>query len=90
MISIEITNLDENSLQGRRTNDSGYIAFINNLNKDMGKLIPNGLRMLISFYHSPLTTPPIVPMQETLQLSCRRPLRLLYWLELASMLATDY
>jgi hypothetical protein len=50
-VSIEITDLDENSLQGRRTNDSGYIAFINNLNKDMGNLIPKGKRLFISFYH---------------------------------------
>ena len=50
-VSIEITDLDENSLQGRRTNDSGYIAFINNLNEDMGNLIPEGMRIFISFYH---------------------------------------
>lgn len=50
-ISIEITDLDENSLQGRRTNDSGYIRFINKLNKDMGSLIPSGIRIIINFYH---------------------------------------
>ena len=50
-VSIEITDLDENSLQGRRTNDSGYNAFINNLNKDMGSLVPKEVRIFIRFCH---------------------------------------
>jgi len=50
-ISIEITDLDENSLQGRRTIDTGYISFINNLNKDLGILVSKELRICINFYH---------------------------------------
>lgn len=50
-VSIEITDLDENSLQGRRTIDAGYITFINNLNKKFGTLVPKELRLFISFYH---------------------------------------
>lgn len=51
-ISIEITNLDENSLTDRKTIDSGYLSFFNRLNSEFDSLINEGVQFHISFEHN--------------------------------------
>ena len=51
-VSIEITNLDENSLTGRRTIDSGYLDFFNKINVEFESLINEGVQFHILFEHN--------------------------------------
>lgn len=50
-IPVEITELDENSVNNRKTVDFGYLKFIDNLDEEIGSLVPNDKRIFISFYH---------------------------------------
>lgn len=50
-IPVEITDLDENSLNGRKTVDRGYLTFIKNLRENFGALIPDDRVVFIHFYH---------------------------------------
>lgn len=50
-IPVEISELDENSLQGRKTVDRGYLTYIDNLDKILKLSIPKEIRIFISFYH---------------------------------------
>ena len=51
-VSIEITDLDENSLNQRRTIDSGYLSFFNKIDEELGNLIDEGVQCRIIFYHN--------------------------------------
>ncbi len=51
-VSIEITNLEENSLTDRRTIDSGYLSFFNKLNTEFQFLISEGVQFHILFEHN--------------------------------------
>ena len=51
-VSIEVTNLDENSLTDRRTIDSGYLSFFNKINTEFESLISEGVQFHIIFEHN--------------------------------------
>lgn len=49
--SVEITNIDENRLNDRRTLNMGYLKFIKNLNKDFASKLNSKKSILIFFFH---------------------------------------
>jgi len=49
--SVEITDIDENSLNSRRKIDSGYISFFAKINKEFESLIDEGVQLHILFEH---------------------------------------
>ncbi len=49
--SVEITNIDENRLNYRRTLDMGYLTFIRNLNKEFATSLNSNKSILIFFFH---------------------------------------
>jgi len=51
-IPIEITDIDQNVLKGRRTIDGGYLKFIVNLDDEFGPLIDKDQKLMLSFYHN--------------------------------------
>ena len=51
-IPIEITDIDQNVLKGRRTIDGGYLKFIVNLDNEFGPLIDKDQKLMLSFYHN--------------------------------------
>jgi len=51
-VSIEVTNLDENSLTDRRTIDSGYLSFFNKINTEFESLISERVQIHILFEHN--------------------------------------
>lgn len=50
-IPVEITNIDENRINGRRTINTGYLKFIENLKSQFNKKIPSNKSVLIFFFH---------------------------------------
>lgn len=50
-IGVEITDIDENRINGRRTVDAGYLAFLKNLNTEFKDRLPDGKYMNIIFCH---------------------------------------
>lgn len=50
-ISVEITDIDQNVLKNRKTVDYGYLKFIVNLDKDLGRLITGDKKLSLMFYH---------------------------------------
>ena len=51
-ISVEITDIDSNVLKNRKTIDYGYLKFIVNLDKELGRFMDNDKKLLIFFYHN--------------------------------------
>jgi len=51
-VAIEITELDTNVLNNRKTLDMGYIQFIDSLNTSHKKHLPDSVGLLINFYHN--------------------------------------
>lgn len=51
-ISVEITDIDQNILKSRKTIDYGYLKFIVNLDKELGKLVHDDKKLLLFFYHN--------------------------------------
>lgn len=49
--SVEITNIDENRLNNRRTINMGYLSFIKNLNKEFSSMLSPNKSILIFFFH---------------------------------------
>lgn len=50
--SVEITDIDQNVLKNRKTIDYGYLKFIVNLDKELGKLVDDDKKLLLFFYHN--------------------------------------
>jgi len=51
-IAVEITDIDENVLQGRKTIDRGYLTFIDNLEKKFKSLVAKDKKLFIIFFHN--------------------------------------
>ena len=51
-ISVEITDIDQNVLKNRKTIDYGYLKFIINLDKELGKLVDDDKKLQLFFYHN--------------------------------------
>jgi hypothetical protein len=51
-IAIEITELDQNVLNNRKTIDYGYLNFIDNLNKEYSDKFDENINLSIMFYHN--------------------------------------
>jgi len=49
--SVEITNIDENRLNDRRTLNMSYLTFIKNLNKEFSPILNSNKSILIFFFH---------------------------------------
>lgn len=50
--AVEITEIDTNVINNIRTLNSGYLQFIDSLNKSHKKKLPVGIGLLIHFYHN--------------------------------------
>jgi len=50
-VSVEITDLDENNLNSRRTVESGYLSFFTKINKEFESLIDERVQLHILFDH---------------------------------------
>lgn len=50
-IGVEVTDIDENRVNGRRTVDAGYLTFIGNLKMEFKESLPDGKYMNIIFCH---------------------------------------
>jgi len=51
-VAVEITELDTNVLNDRKTIDTGYLQFIDSLNQIHMNQLPTGIGIAISFYHN--------------------------------------
>lgn len=54
-IPVEITNIDENTINKRTNIDNGFIKFIDNLDTQFKLNIPKGIMIDITFYHNSKT-----------------------------------
>lgn len=52
IIAVEITEIDTNVINNRKTLDRGYLQFIDSLNKSHIDILPEGIGLLIHFYHN--------------------------------------
>ena len=54
-IPVEITNIDENTINRRTNIDNGFFSFIDNLDTQFKLNIPKGIMIDITFYHNSKT-----------------------------------